>query len=70
MHAVDLVEFRDTRPDSVGQLADLADTGLVEVRALVEKLALTATPSPKMIVEMTGSAQILRLMLMLTSPGV
>jgi hypothetical protein len=28
-------------------------------------LALTATPRPKMMVEMTGSAQILRLMLML-----
>jgi hypothetical protein len=40
----------------------------IEFRAPVAMLALTATPRPKMMVEMTGSAQILRLMLMLPSP--
>jgi hypothetical protein len=37
----------------------------MEFRAPVAMLALTATPRPKMMVEMTGRAQILRLMLML-----
>jgi hypothetical protein len=39
----------------------------MEVIAVVEKYTLTASPTPKMIVEITGNAHILRLMLIIYS---